>query len=120
MSLTNLRPRVAVVGSGIATLGGGRSYDRLRGSAHARGYDRAWESVRSVHLQGEPLCRFCSEQGIVAAATVVDHIETIVDRPDLRLVDSNLRSLCEPCHNAHTARQVAAGHRSAAARGDAS
>jgi 5-methylcytosine-specific restriction endonuclease McrA len=41
---------------------------------------------------------------------MVDHIQTIVERPDLRLVDANLRSLCKPCHDAHTASQVARGH----------
>lgn len=81
-----------------------RLHDARRGSSTARGYDRHWQKVRAVVLADEPLCRFCAERGRVTPAEVVDHIETIADRPDLRLVRSNLRPLCESCHNARTAR----------------
>jgi 5-methylcytosine-specific restriction enzyme A len=82
-------------------------YDRGRGSASKRGYDRAWQKVRVQHLQMEPLCRFCKAQGIVRAAEVVDHIQTVRDRPELRLDHANLRSLCESHHNARTAADTA-------------
>lgn len=81
-----------------------RALDQRRGSARQRGYDRDWEQVRLQVLADEPLCRFCVEAGRVTAATVVDHIQTIAERPDLRLERSNLRGLCAPCHNARTAR----------------
>lgn len=84
--------------------------DNDRGTAQSRGYDAAWRKVRDAHLQAEPCCRFCRDDGIIRAADMVDHIEPITDRPDLRLVDSNLRSLCNPHHVSLTARQVAAGH----------
>jgi 5-methylcytosine-specific restriction protein A len=90
--------------------------DRERGSAAARGYDAAWRTVREQHLANHPLCTACQAEGRVTAASVVDHIKTIADRPDLRLDPSNLRSLCKPCHDAHTARQVAGGHIGARAR----
>jgi 5-methylcytosine-specific restriction protein A len=35
---------------------------------------------------------------------MVDHIQSIKDRPDLRLEATNLQSLCWPCHNAKTNR----------------
>jgi 5-methylcytosine-specific restriction protein A len=82
-------------------------YDKNRGSASKRGYDRAWQKVRVQHLQMEPLCRFCKAQGLVKAAQVVDHIQTVRDRPDLRLDHANLRSLCESHHNARTASDTA-------------
>jgi 5-methylcytosine-specific restriction protein A len=80
-----------------------RAHDMRRGSASSRGYDRDWEKVRDAHLRMEPLCRFCEAEGIVTAGFAVDHIETIADRPDLRLDHANLRTLCESHHNARTA-----------------
>jgi 5-methylcytosine-specific restriction enzyme A len=51
------------------------------------------------------MCRRCAtERGIVRQAKVVDHIESIKQHPELRLVESNLQSLCWPCHNAKTNR----------------
>lgn len=82
-----------------------RRYDNQRGSASARGYDRTWQKVRAQHLSIEPLCRFCHGRGLTVAAEIVDHIVPIARAPGLRLVDSNLRSLCKPCHDAHTARE---------------
>jgi 5-methylcytosine-specific restriction protein A len=49
-------------------------------------------------LAEEPLCRFCRERGVLTEATEVDHIRSIEERPDLRLVRKNLRPLCKPCH----------------------
>ena len=86
-----------------------RGYDRERGSASARGYDRAWQKLRSLVLAEEPLCRFCQQKGILTPAREVDHILTIRERPDLRLVRSNLRALCTPCHSGRTWRHRAAG-----------
>ena len=69
------------------------------------------EALRHAKLKADPLCWWCLRKGVLTAANTVDHIEPITERPDLRLVWSNLRSGCKPCHDAHTARQVAAGHR---------
>ena len=85
--------------------------DRWRGSAASRGYDAAWRALRVAKLKADPLCWWCLQKGLLTPANTVDHIEPITDRPDLRLVWSNLRSGCKPCHDAHTARQVAEGHR---------
>jgi len=76
--------------------------DQLRGSAAKRGYDRVWQRVRADHLRQEPLCRFCAQDGRVTPAEVVDHIEEIARRPDLRLNHGNLRSLCKECHDRRT------------------
>jgi 5-methylcytosine-specific restriction protein A len=80
-----------------------RHNDRARGSASSRGYDRAWEKIRDRHRASEPLCRMCLAQGLTVAMAEVDHIVKVRDRPDLRLVDANLQSLCKPCHSAKTA-----------------
>ena len=80
-----------------------------------RFYQRAaWRSVRAAHLDGEPLCRQCSNEGLIVAAEVVDHIDEISDGGDL-LDDSNLQSLCKPCHNSKTVRRAIA-RRQAVAR----
>jgi 5-methylcytosine-specific restriction protein A len=99
---------------GAATVGARpqrREWDRPRLSAWKRGYDDTWRKLRIMHLAREPLCRFCAEKGIVEPAEVVDHIETIEARPDLRLDDRNLRSLCVACHNRRTAEDQAARSR---------
>lgn len=77
---------------------------RERGTRQQRGYDAAWQRVRLAHLAAEPLCRFCKRMGRITAATEVDHIVSIREAPHLRLEDSNLRSLCKPCHSRRTAR----------------
>lgn len=83
--------------------------DRRRGSASSRGYDADWRRLRLQFLAAHPLCLFCADADRVTAATVVDHIITIADRPDLRLDWSNLRPLCKECHDRHTAREQAFG-----------
>ena len=81
-------------------------FDAARGSASARGYDRAWQRVRLLVLAQEPLCRFCALLGLLVAAEVVDHILSVRERPDLRLDQGNLRALCKACHDSHTALQT--------------
>ena len=85
--------------------------DDWRGSAAARGYDRAWRKLRLIKLKLDPLCWWCAREGRIEAATVVDHIKPIATHPELRMILDNLRSGCESHHNAHTARQTAGGHR---------
>jgi len=80
-----------------------RIFDRARGSAHRRGYDRTWQRLRKAILAAEPLCRFCTAAGLAVPAEEVDHIEPIAERPDLRLDPTNLRGLCSTCHGRRTA-----------------
>jgi 5-methylcytosine-specific restriction protein A len=88
-----------------------KAHDQWRGSAASRGYDAAWRVLRRAKLAADPLCWWCLHEGILTPANTVDHIVPIVERPELRLVWGNLRSGCKPCHDAHTARETAAGHR---------
>lgn len=82
--------------------------DRNRGTSAQRGYDSVWRRLRRMHLLAHPLCLFCWRKGLTVAATVADHIESVADRPDLRLDPANLQSLCEPCHNSLRQREQAA------------
>ena len=74
-------------------------HERRRPNASQRGYGRDWRKVRALVLADEPLCRLCTQQGRVTAATVVDHIIRIKVRPDLRLARENLQPLCKACHD---------------------
>lgn len=71
-----------------------------RPSAAKRGYDLAWRRVRGAFLKRHPTC---CEAGCGQPATDVDHIQSIRERPDLRLVWSNLRPFCHPHHSRRTA-----------------
>ncbi len=82
-----------------------RQYDTQRGSSTKRGYGRDWQKVRAAVLADEPLCRVCMARGRVTEANEVHHELPICKRPDLRLVRSNLISLCRPCHSSITARE---------------
>lgn len=65
---------------------------RLRG--------RAGIAQRKRRLTAEPTCRICRSKGIIVAATRVDHIVALVNGGTDD--DSNVQSLCEPCHEAKT------------------
>jgi 5-methylcytosine-specific restriction protein A len=88
----------------IATLDRFQVLRGPRQSAWRRGYDAEWSELRAQHLLREPMCGRCADRGVVRQAKVVDHIESIKQRPELRLVDTNLQSPCWPCHNAKTNR----------------
>ena len=52
-------------------------------------------------MHRNPIC--CC--GCGGKATEVDHIVSIKDRPDLRLVWSNLRAMTKSCHSRRTAKE---------------
>lgn len=64
--------------------------------------DPRWIRIRARQLAREPLCRHCKAKGTTTPATVADHIDGKAESAeDYR--DSNLQSLCEPCHAVKTA-----------------
>lgn len=86
---------------------GRKQADNRRGSAAARGYDWAWSRLRASVLSRSPLCVMCQAQGRVTVANEVDHIVPIRLAPERRLDESNLQTLCKPCHSTKTAREDA-------------
>ena len=118
-------PRTVNTGAGLCTehlaLKRKRE-DEQRGSSSARGYDRAWRELRKTFLRMHPVCE-CEDceagKKRLLAAEVVDHIESIKDRPELRLVWSNLRAMSKRCHDARTARDQAWGRATSTKRADA-
>jgi len=63
-------------------------------------------ALRARRLKAQPLCEDCKPKGIIRPSTVPDHIvPSALGGED---VDSNIRCLCDPCHQARTAEQF--GH----------
>jgi len=75
-----------------------KAYDATRPNRMAP-YDAAWKRCRSLFLKANPMC--CAA-GCTNPATEVDHIQTVKDRPDLRLHWSNLRAFCKSHHSRRT------------------
>lgn len=69
-----------------------RTYERRRGSACKRGYDRQWRKRTATFLSTHPHCAKCG-----AEATDVDHI--VPKRKGGSNDDGNLQSLCHSCHS---------------------
>lgn len=80
--------------------------DKRRGTTAQRGYDGAWQKLRKEFLALHPYCECDQHKGADGSvfAQVVDHIESIEERPDLRLEWSNLRAMSKQCHDRHTVR----------------
>ncbi len=76
-----------------------------------------WKRKREkILLRDEGLCVECrrygrkDREGLPVRATLVHHRIEYEDAPELALVDSNLVSLCEACHNrAHPDRAAKKG-----------
>ena len=70
-----------------------------------RGYGGKWQRYRIRFLEKNPLCHYCTLEGRVTAATVVDHSQphrgdmTLFWRTELHV------ACCGPCHSAKTARE---------------
>jgi 5-methylcytosine-specific restriction protein A len=78
--------------------------DRWRGTAASRGYDSGWRRVRLQALKRDHyLCQHCLTAGQVTSAADVHHILKLTAYPHLRLVLTNLVSLCKGCHAKLTA-----------------
>ena len=61
---------------------------------------RKWRKKRIVILKRDNfLCRRCARYGKEVDATTVHHIMPLEFFPELALVNDNLMSLCEKCHN---------------------
>lgn len=64
-----------------------------------RGYGYKWQKAREAYLRENPLCVMCTAQGVVAVATVVDHITPHRGDQSLFWRRSNWQSLCATHHS---------------------
>ncbi|EIX7372383.1 HNH endonuclease [Citrobacter freundii] len=72
-------------------------------SRHERGYGSKWDIKRARILKRDNhLCQNCLRTGRAVAATTVDHIKAKAHGGTDD--DSNLESLCWPCHRSKTGR----------------
>lgn len=81
-----------------------KRFDANRGTTKQRGYAGTWPARRKLWLQAHPLCAEHERNGEVVAATEVDHV--IPKARGGADDESNLQSLCGPCHSRKTAREV--------------
>ena len=80
-----------------------REYDRRRGYAAARGYNREWRIASKSYLERNPLCVGCMKKRRVVAATITDHIVPHKGDPALFWDPGNWQALCRSCHSRKTA-----------------
>lgn len=80
-----------------------KAYEATRETATQRGYTWRWHKASKAFLAEHPLCAECKRQGIVAVATVTDHIVPHKGDQDLFWDESNWQGLCDHCHNVKTA-----------------
>lgn len=82
------------------------SRERVRGSAHNRGYDATWQRLRLLVLARDLyLCQACKRAGKLTPlnqSAPVDHVIPLRERRDLRLSMGNLEALCVDCHSLKT------------------
>jgi 5-methylcytosine-specific restriction enzyme A len=79
-----------------------RPGEQQRPSAAKRMYGREWRKRRAEYLRENPLCVECKKEGIIRAATVVDHIIPHRGDPVLFWDESNWQALDATCHNSKT------------------
>ena len=82
-----------------------RGADKRRGTSTQRGYNWRWRKVRLSFLKLHPLCVHCQAEGVITAATVVDHIKPHKGDQALFWDVDNYQSLCARHHNVKTARE---------------
>lgn len=79
-------------------------YESERGSSTERGYDRQWRNFRVHYLTEHPLCVDCLHNFLFIPSTEIHHITKLSTRADLKYIESNLKALCNKCHNSYTSR----------------
>lgn len=81
-----------------------KNYERYsRDPTVRKRYGRAWKRIRDRYIKAHPLCEECKRKGLITAAEEVHHIIPLSKGGTSE--ESNLMSLCTPCHSAITARE---------------
>jgi 5-methylcytosine-specific restriction protein A len=79
-------------------------YDKERGTAAQRGYNKRWQKARMSFLKRHPLCVECEVRGLLRPAQVVDHIIPHKGNKQLFWDRDNWQALCKACHDEKTAK----------------
>ena len=81
-----------------------KNYNRTRRKNQEFYDSKAWRKLSKWFRKKNPLCAHCRDKGIAKEAQLVDHIVPI-EQGGEPLSESNLQSLCIPCHNTKTAEE---------------
>lgn len=83
------------------------SYDRNRGSAAERGYDRRWARARVRFLADHPFCECqdCQREGKIIPSEVVDHRIPHKGDPVLFWDENNWQAMSKRCHDKKTVKE---------------
>jgi 5-methylcytosine-specific restriction endonuclease McrA len=95
-----LRPRLSTVGPRVQVLG-----PQLAGNVTPRIRGRQLQRIREYHFRRHPLCVECEKEGVVRAATELDHIIALCNGG--RDEEGNRQGLCWDHHAAKTVRDMA-------------
>ena len=68
-------------------------------------YNSRWRKVRIQYLRQNPLCVMCKKDGVLKAATEVDHIEPHKGDAQKFWNQDNWQGLCKQCHSAKSQRE---------------
>lgn len=104
MKLQQLKSTVQTIASSVPVMQPD-SWRTDKQTSAQRGYNYKWQQAREGFLRKHPLCVYCERNGMVTAATVVDHI--IPHRGDMKLfwISDNWQSLCSTCHSSVKAKE---------------
>lgn len=82
-----------------------RQYDRQRGNSAQRGYGASWKRLRLRILQRDLFaCQECKRAGRITLVGTSGHVDHIIPREQGGGdEESNLQTLCAPCHSRKTA-----------------
>lgn len=74
-----------------------------RQNSHQRGYTREWYRKTQAYRNEHPCCEQCEKEGVVTAATVIDHKIPHRGNQSLFWNEDNWQALCVSCHSKKTA-----------------
>lgn len=83
-----------------------RKAKQQKAARDSQTYDWQWRKASKQFRIQNPLCLACLAQDIMTPGEHVDHIEPVINRPDLRMDPSNWQVLCTACHSIKTAREM--------------
>ncbi len=86
-----------------------REIDRDRGTSIERGYDARWRHARRAYLVDHPLCEYCDLDGVVTAASLVDHLYPHRRHANVFWIEGWWVASCTPCHSVMKQRVEQAG-----------
>ena len=78
-----------------------RLYDKYKRDKKTAAFYRTaeWQAARAAAMaRAYGLCQDCLAAGRLTAADMVHHVKPLREYPELALVPSNLRPLCNKCH----------------------